>query len=267
MFKSWRRDASRIAGLRRSSRPGGQAERMGDGGGLRKIEDQVLRRPQRRDGPGSTVEVLANTRRTGNERRGGTRLMEGEGSGSKSETRERQWGGDAACNCGFGMGNTDEPRPQGRRLHDGGCADERAAWPSGGAGYGFFPPGPADREAWAAILSERPDLAPAVSRAELIAWRAHLAGLLDLQTVVAAVQADSDPRRSYRDRRSARAVGRAIRKAVAAQKAQSAIRGVADDVAGEMDERVDSLRACGNGVVALQGAAAFVELVRRSGIR
>jgi hypothetical protein len=42
MFKSWRRDASRIAGLRRSSRPGGQAERMGDGGGLRKIEDQVL---------------------------------------------------------------------------------------------------------------------------------------------------------------------------------------------------------------------------------
>lgn len=71
----------------------------------------------------------------------------------------------------------------------------------------LFPPGPGNTEAWAAIIDERPDLAPAK------------------------------------------------------ETPQSGVCRLADEY-----RRVDRLRAVGNSVVALQGAAALVSLARRAGI-
>lgn len=74
----------------------------------------------------------------------------------------------------------------------------------------LFPPGPADRERWAAILREWPWLAPAV---------------------------------------------------------EPGVRLFVDDVAVVVDAaRADQLRAAGNGVVAIQGAAALILLAQRAGI-
>ena len=53
------------------------------------------------------------------------------------------------------LGNPDKPRSQGRRESEREGQHELPAWP----------PGPTDTDAWAAILRERPDLAPAVEPA------------------------------------------------------------------------------------------------------
>ncbi|QNI37508.1 DNA cytosine methyltransferase [Edaphobacter albus] len=57
-----------------------------------------------------------------------------------------------------------------------------------------------------------------------------------------------------------------LRPALAQAEAESIVCGVADGVANPLDQRIDRLRACGNGVVAIQGAAAFIELVRRASL-
>ena len=55
-----------------------------------------------------------------------------------------------------------------------------------------------------------------------------------------------------------------MRPAISQAEIESALRGVDDELANlVVQQRTDALRAAGNGVVALQGAAAFVELVRR----
>jgi hypothetical protein len=114
----------------------------------------------------------------------------------------------------------------------------------------FFPPGPADRDAWAEILSSSPNLAPALSRFDVFCQHAIDAGYLDVSMVG----------------RSSKEIGTAIRKTVAAQKAQQQIRGLTHVVARRMVGRVDALRSGGNGVVALQGAFAFISLRRRAGV-
>jgi len=59
----------------------------------------------------------------------------------------------SAAGC-EGVGNTDGPRLQGRERRTGKLGGERRELPP-------WPPGPDERDAWAAILSERPELAPA----------------------------------------------------------------------------------------------------------
>ena len=80
--------------------------------------------------------------------------------------------------------------------------------------------------AWSGILGSRPWLAPALSIEEQ----------LNAQAAFAA--------------------------------AQPVLRGMADGLAGgvDFDFRAERLKSCGNGVVALQAAAAFVVLARRSGV-
>ncbi len=58
-----------------------------------------------------------------------------------------------------------------------------------------------------------------------------------------------------------------MRPALSQAEAESCLRRVADGLASPLDQRIDRLRACGNGVVAIQGAAALIELVRRAGGR
>jgi len=56
-----------------------------------------------------------------------------------------------------------------------------------------------------------------------------------------------------------------MRPAISQAETESALRGVDDELANlVVQQRTDALRAAGNGVVALQGAVAFVELVRRA---
>lgn len=74
----------------------------------------------------------------------------------------------------------------------------------------LFPPGPADRDRWAEILSDSPWLAPAV---------------------------------------------------------EPGVRSSSDELAVVVDAaRADQLRTAGNGVVAVQGAAAFILLAQRAGV-
>jgi hypothetical protein len=55
--------------------------------------------------------------------------------------------------------------------------------------------------------------------------------------------------------------------AVSEEEAERLIRDLAPGMAATLaGSRTDQLRACGNGVVAIQGAAAFIELARRAGI-
>ena len=56
-----------------------------------------------------------------------------------------------------------------------------------------------------------------------------------------------------------------LRPALSPAEAESCLRRVADGLASPLDQRIDRLRAGGNGVVAVQGAAAFRELMRRAG--
>jgi len=58
-----------------------------------------------------------------------------------------------------------------------------------------------------------------------------------------------------------------MRPALSQAEAESCFRRVADGMASPLDQRIDRLRACGNGVVPVQGAAAFRELVRRISTR
>lgn len=63
------------------------------------------------------------------------------------------------------VGNTGSARLQGRELGDpcdGNREWQKAHGPVVEPGRTLFPPGPADRERWTAVLRERPDLAPAL---------------------------------------------------------------------------------------------------------
>ena len=52
-------------------------------------------------------------------------------------------------------------------------------YPALPGGTGLHPPGPGDRDAWAAVLASRPDLAPAVGFYDCIAWACRLAAYLE----------------------------------------------------------------------------------------
>lgn len=125
----------------------------------------------------------------------------------------------------------------------------------------LFPPGPSDD--WSGILERWPELAPAVAvsgsgygdgRAEPRDGRAG-------GTRVSGKELGNTTHRSERPAGD----GEAASRTAEGQASQPAFRELADELAPVMAHRVDALRACGNGVVALQCAAAFTELVRRIG--
>ncbi|MDE2022046.1 MAG: DNA cytosine methyltransferase [Patescibacteria group bacterium] len=101
------------------------------------------------------------------------------------------------------------------------------------SGASIFAPGPSDPR-WAAIIGEQPWLAPALT----IAQEAELGIPASLAKRAPASESSFE----------------------------SVLHGVADGLAQELDfsQRAARLRACGNGVVALQAATAFVILARRS---
>ena len=125
-------------------------------------------------------------------------------------------------------------RRRGSSVRDGELADadcSRTSQRRGDSRMGWigqpFPPGPADREAWERILAVYPELAPAVV---------------------------AEP-----TNRKNRQVGISSRFGYASgAEIEPAVCRVADGMA----YRVDRLRACGNGVVPLQAAVAFIELAR-----
>jgi DNA (cytosine-5)-methyltransferase 1 len=128
------------------------------------------------------------------------------------------------------VADSSSPRPQGREL-DGARNDAGGGQEAHGSVSelcGAFAPGPSDPR-WPAILEDAPYLAPAIAAGSVRVWW-------------------DDAARSF-----------------VAETPESSIRGVADGLALVVDEsRSDQLRAVGNGVVALQAAAAFVALVQRA---
>lgn len=114
------------------------------------------------------------------------------------------------------------------------------------AGIPAFPPGPDDRDAWARVLAERPDLAPALADGE----RERLEG--DRAPGAAALSTGRGGGTKVVEREG---------------EAQSKLCGVAHGLSARVDAcRKERLRACGNGVVPLQAAVAFVVLARRAGL-
>ena len=139
-----------------------------------------------------------------------------------------------------------------------------------------FPPGPEDRDAWARVLAERPDLAPALADGD--------GSRLERRSVCGAGRSDESPPRtvggavvdSQRDpgeqfgtpRRMGREAWEPIpRDGNGEGETKSEFRRVADGLSAGVDAcRKERLRACGNGVVPLQAAVAFVVLARRAGL-
>lgn len=145
----------------------------------------------------------------------------------------------------------------GQRLQGG---QQRSSLPGGGPGgetYGtarkfrdpyaelpFFPPGPSDREGWEFVLGGWPELAPAVGNSQ------------------------GDDKQG--DRHESRggevpARGSGIEEN-GEEKAQPAVRLLADELADRMGERTGQLRLIGNGVVPITAARAFVTLARALGL-
>jgi hypothetical protein len=102
---------------------------------------------------------------------------------------------------------------------------------------------------WQRILAEYPLLAPALSKFDVFVHLARRAGLLPLGV-------ESAPN----------AVAKALRQACVSPEAKSALCRVVDELADWLNERTDSLRMLGNGVVEVQGIAAIRELMRRCGL-
>jgi site-specific DNA-cytosine methylase len=165
--------------------------------------------------------------------------------------------------CPDCLADTGSERPQGESSGGAaqgaigrGCGDEMADtdcsrrppdWDAGGGGWERqpFPPGPGDREAWDLILRERPELAPALADTKNVRWqRGNGRNDAPEPRRVASQLGDS---------------GDGQRK----EETQPAVRNVADGP----PNRVDQLRACGNGVVPIQAAFAFSVLARKVGLR
>jgi DNA (cytosine-5)-methyltransferase 1 len=158
--------------------------------------------------------------------------------------------------------------------------------PGGGAALPLFPPGPADRAAWAAVLAARPDLAPAVADPgdRLVPQPGRGAqGRAGARSAGAGILADAMRERRQQESRGAHGdeaadAGRGAAHdhepasggegAESRREAQveSALRGLAHGTAAGVAGRAEQLRAGGNGVVPLQAAFALSVLAGRISI-
>lgn len=108
-----------------------------------------------------------------------------------------------------------------------------------------FAPGPNDRR-WPAIITEYPELTPALSDFDRLLLVVGRAGLLPMGV-------ERDPKR----------IGKALRKIIATRQIESQFHELVNGLAAQSGERTNSLRLTGNGVVPLQAAYAFITLARR----
>lgn len=131
----------------------------------------------------------------------------------------------------------------GQLSEQGRGSEGRAGVGSDGADLPVWPPGPDDADAWARILAVRPDLAPAVAN-----------------TTQRAGDTQQGERQDLRDVVGIRGGPRAGR---SGEETEPGLRGMADGALS----RVDQLRACGNGVVPVVAAAAFLSLAGRAWLR
>jgi len=142
--------------------------------------------------------------------------------------------GAVAAGASGELGNADESRLEGWQQPVGQRAYERPSWP----------PSPSDTDAWAEVLRERPDLAPAVGKS-----------------------AEQGLPKRNRERVSATGTRDADFECTGGRNRQetpeSEVRGVADGVARRLD-RTAQLRILGNGVVPQQAALAFQILKERN---
>ena len=113
------------------------------------------------------------------------------------------------------------------------------------AGLPCWPPGPGERDAWARVLAERPDLAPAVAYAGPANGQPERRGESEPEVARREEHAPGGGEQDHHGRRK--------------EAAQPGVRRVAHG----RPSRVDRLRALGNGVVPLQVARAYVELRER----
>ncbi len=168
------------------------------------------------DGTGGTAPV-----REGSQRRKGWGARPDKRDGELAHAQRARWQGEC-------------PGP----AFDAGSKSE-----SGSGELAPFPPGPEDRDAWARVLAERPDLAPALADAE------------------------RGPGKQLGAPRRTRGIGQPVpRHRDGQSEAKPELCRLDDGVAGWLDYRQDRLRCAGNGVVALQAAAAFSVLARRAGV-
>jgi DNA (cytosine-5)-methyltransferase 1 len=125
-------------------------------------------------------------------------------------------------------GRTELEGQLGSQHHPGG-RQEPDGYPPLSCGAGLHPPGPGDHDAWAAVLTKRPDLAPALGFDDCLAWARRLA-------------ADPEGPR--------------------AAPAEPALRRMADGLA----HRTRALRLLGNGVHPLAAAYAWRSLAAAHGL-
>jgi len=141
------------------------------------------------------------------------------------------------------VGDTDQQGPQGRQRPVRQCAYERPAWP----------PGPTDTGAWAAVLRERPDLAPAVVSS------------LQLEEFEQLKEMHRDAEPCPDENRRWHFAGSCISGDYwglvtgLAKTPEPKVRGMANGLARGLG-RPDTLRILGNGVVPQQAALAFLQL-------
>ena len=123
----------------------------------------------------------------------------------------------------------------------------------------LFPPGPADRDAWSAIIRERPDLAPAISTPPV--------GIKPLRRELAKSRATYQGRSGRRERKE---IGRLLTLLrvggeLYKEASQCCFRELADGSPGGIRfSRQDQLRSLGNMVVPMQGACALLVLIERA---
>ena len=179
-------------------------------------------------GAGVASEVLADSECGSDERRIEPGNMACAGCEIESQARQREWCGPSSDGCDCAVANPGEPGLQGHEL-SGACTCNGGGQEAHGSASQLCGLfAPGPSDpAWAAIIAAEP-------------WRAPALSIEEEHNAKAAFQAT-----------------------------ESLLRGMADGLAQELDfdNRAARLRACGNGVVAAQCAAAVVQLIRRSGVR
>jgi len=154
-----------------------------------------------------------------------------------------------------------QSRPQGGEQP--GSSDQRLRAPASGptaerGGLPLFPPGPSDRDTWAAVMASSPDRAPSIARRDVLAAAVNLTALLGPDEAEAL-----EPR--LRDLPRGAGMAAVVREAhalVDQAQAFTRIRNLADGLAG----RTRALRLLGNGVHPLAAAHAWRTLAVAHGL-